>query len=160
MRSLGWGGGLAAALVLGFIAGLVAVLALPRWAAAPPARATPTVLLQVLPRPTATPTPSPTPVPTATPTPSPTPLAAAGFAVGRFVQVADTGGAGLRFRAQPGLTGQVLFLGRDNEVFRIEQGPVEADGYVWWYLVAPYDATRAGWAAQAFLRPLETTPEP
>ncbi len=27
----------------------------------------------------------------------------------------------------------------------------QADGYTWWYLVAPYDSTRAGWAAADFL---------
>jgi hypothetical protein len=27
----------------------------------------------------------------------------------------------------------------------------EVDGYVWWYLVAPYDETRVGWAAADFL---------
>ncbi len=152
----GPGGWLGAALALGLLLGLAALVLLPRWAAQPPALDTPTVVLTVLPRPTVTPTarPTPSPSPTATPPPTPTPKAA--FAIGRLVQVADTGGVGLRFRAEPGLSGSVRFLGLDSEVFRIADGPVEADGHVWWYLVAPYDATRAGWAAQAFLQPVET----
>ncbi len=151
-----WGWWVGSALALGLLLGLAALLVLPRLAARPPALATPTVQVVVVPRPTATPTATVTPTPTVTPTVTPTPLAAAGFAIGRFVQVADTGGVGLRFRAEPGLSGQVLFLGLDSEVFRIEDGPAEADGYVWWYLVAPYDPTRAGWAAQDFLQPIET----
>ena len=139
-----WGWWIGSALAAGLLLGLAALLVLPRLAARPPALATPTVWVAVVPRPSATPTPTATPAPDA------------GFAVGRFVQVADTGGVGLRFRAEPGLSGKVLFLGLDSEVFRIEDGPAEADGYVWWYLVAPYDPTRAGWAAQDFLQPIET----
>jgi len=33
----------------------------------------------------------------------------------------------------------------------VRDGPQEADGYTWWYLVAPYDENRAGWAASEFL---------
>jgi hypothetical protein len=57
----------------------------------------------------------------------------------------------LRIRSDPGLTGEPVFLGFDSEVFIVEDGPREVDGYVWWYLVAPYDDTRAGWAAADFL---------
>ena len=39
----------------------------------------------------------------------------------------------------------------DAEVFMVRDGPQTADGYTWWYLVAPYDETRAGWAAADFL---------
>ena len=42
------------------------------------------------------------------------------------------------------------FLAYDSEVFVIQDGPREVDGYVWWYLVAPYDETRVGWAAADF----------
>ncbi len=141
-------------LLVGLAVGLLAVVLLPRFAARPPALATPTIVLTVLPLPTATPTATPLPTSTPTPTVTPTPEAASGFAVGRFVQVVDTGGVGLRLRAEPGLTGRVLFLALDSEVFRIADGPVTADGYVWWYLVAPYDDSRAGWAAQEFLQPI------
>ena len=97
------------------------------------------------------PTVTPNVTPTATvdpfaPTPTPT-----GLAVGSYAQITGTGGEGLRIRSQPGLTGESVFLGLDEEVFLVQDGPREADGYVWWYLVAPYDETRKGWAAADYL---------
>ena len=80
--------------------------------------------------------------------PSPTPT---GLAVGNYAQITGTEGQGLRIRATPGLDGEFVFLGYDSEVFIIKDGPQTLDGYVWWYLVAPYDDTRAGWAAADFL---------
>ena len=101
----------------------------------------------VIPASTSTSSAPPTPTvdpfaPTAVPT---------GIAPGNYVQITGTNGEGLRIRSQPGLTGEPVFLGYDSEVFIIQDGPREADGYVWWYLVAPYDETRAGWAAADFL---------
>lgn len=99
--------------------------------------------------------PAPTATPNATPTatidpfaPSPTPT---GLAVGGYAQISGTGGDGLRIRSAPGLSGEPVFLGLDSEVFLVKDGPREADGYVWWYIVAPYDEARAGWAAADFL---------
>lgn len=99
--------------------------------------------------------------PTSTPQigPSPTPDAAAGtatpvpgqIAINTYVQITGTDGDGLRLRAVPGLEGEALFLGFDSELFQIIDGPQEVDGYTWWYLLAPYDETRAGWAAADFL---------
>jgi len=43
----------------------------------------------------------------------------------------------------------------DDEVFLVVGGPVEADGYTWWQLRAPYDQTRTGWSAQDFLDLIE-----
>ncbi|MCC6500442.1 MAG: SH3 domain-containing protein [Anaerolineales bacterium] len=80
------------------------------------------------------------------PTPVPT-----GIAIGNYVQITGTDGEGLRIRSEPGLDGNPDFLGFDSEVFIVREGPVALDGYVWWYLVAPYDETRAGWAAADFL---------
>ena len=80
--------------------------------------------------------------------PSPTPT---GLVPGNYVQISGTEGQGLRIRAAPGLDGEFVFLGFDAEVFVVRDGPREVDGYVWWYLVAPYDETRAGWAAADFL---------
>jgi hypothetical protein len=73
------------------------------------------------------------------------------IAVGAYVQVTGTGGAGLRFREKPGLEAPVLMLGAEAEVFRVEEGPQEADGYVWWNLVGPYDPARHGWAVANYL---------
>jgi len=80
------------------------------------------------------------------PTPAPT-----GIALDNYVQITGTAGQGLRIRSEPGLNGESVFLGYDSEVFIIQDGPREADGFVWWYLVAPYDETRVGWAASDFL---------
>ena len=80
--------------------------------------------------------------------PSPTPT---GLAVGNYAQISGTEGQGLRIRAKPGLDGEFVFLGYDSEVFIIKDGPQTVDGYTWWYLAAPYDETRAGWAAADFL---------
>jgi len=80
--------------------------------------------------------------PTATPT---------GIVLGNYVQISGTDGEGLRIRSQPGLGGEPQFLGFDSEVFIVKDGPREVDGFVWWYLVAPYDDARAGWAAADFL---------
>ena len=33
-------------------------------------------------------------------------------------------------------------------MFLVEDGPQEVDGYIWWFLQAPYDETRNGWAAR------------
>jgi hypothetical protein len=101
----------------------------------------------VIPAPTGTSGAPPTPTidPFASPT-SPT-----GIAIGNYVQITGTEGQGLRIRAEPGLGGEFQFLAYDSEVFVVQDGPREVDGYVWWYLVAPYDETRVGWAAADFL---------
>jgi hypothetical protein len=97
-----------------------------------------------------------TPVATAEPTLSspyiPTATAQAGvITLGTYVQITGTEGLGLRMRADPGLNGRFLFLSYDSEVFKVADGPREVDGHTWWYLVATYDETRAGWAAADYL---------
>ena len=99
--------------------------------------------------------PAPTGTSGAPPTPTIDPFATAtspaGIAIGNYVQITGTEGQGLRIRAEPGLGGEFQFLAYDAEVFVVQDGPREVDGYVWWYLVAPYDETRVGWAAADFL---------
>jgi hypothetical protein len=105
--------------------------------------------LTLIPAPTHTPnvTPVPTPDPNlVTPTPDPNSIS-----VGGYVQISGTEGEGLRIRSAPGLTGETVFFGGESEVFIVRDGSQVADGYTWWYLVAPYDETRAGWAAADFL---------
>lgn len=106
--------------------------------------------LTVIPAPSSTPnvTPTFTPDPLIVGTPT---LAPDEIGVGGYVQITGTEGEGLRLRADPGLNGTPVFLGFDEEVFQVREGPQEADGYTWWYLIAPYDETRAGWAAADFL---------
>ena len=71
--------------------------------------------------------------------------------VGTFVKVVGTGGDGLRLRDEPGLDGKVRLLGDETEVFIVNEGPLDTDGYIWWYLVGSYDETRQGWAVADFL---------
>lgn len=103
--------------------------------------------ITVIPAPTGTSSAPPTPtIDPFAPTPAPT-----GIAIGNYVQITGTEGEGLRIRSEPGLNGNPVFLGFDSEVFIVRDGPREVDGYVWWYLTAPYDETRVGWAASDFL---------
>ncbi len=107
--------------------------------------------LTLIPAPTSTPLASPTPLPA---TPDAETALPALIEIGGYVQINGTGGVGLRLRAQPGLKGELLFLGEEAEVFQVRDGPRQADGYIWWYLVAPYDERRAGWAAADYLIPI------
>ncbi len=106
--------------------------------------------LTLIPAPTSTPlatlTPTLDPLQLGTPT-----LPADVIVVGGYVQITGTDGDGLRLRSAPGLASELLFLGEDAEVFQVRDGPQEANGYTWWYIVAPYDESRAGWAAANFL---------
>ena len=115
----------------------------------------PTAVLTVIALPTLTPT-VPTTTPAATLTPStvpPTALPAGGgdITLESYVQIAGTGGDGLRLRTEPGLESEVRMLGFEAEVFQVRDGPREADDYLWWYLVAPIDESRSGWAVANFL---------
>ena len=98
--------------------------------------------------------PTPTPLPP-TPLPSPTP-GPGQFALGVYVQITGTGGVGLNMRSDAGKAAPILFLGYDTEVYQITKGPKQADGDTWWYLTAPYDQTRSGWADQRYLSVLPT----
>jgi hypothetical protein len=93
-----------------------------------------------------------TPSPTLAPTPAGTATVPAGqIGVGGYVQITGTQGAGLRIRSAPGQNGDTAFIGEEAETFQVKDGPQQADGYTWWYIVAPYDNQRAGWAAADFL---------
>ncbi len=96
----------------------------------------------------ATPTASPAPTPTAGGTPS---VPAGQVGIGGYVQITGTEGAGLRIRSAAGLNSDTVFRGDVAETFKVKDGPQQADGHTWWYIVAPYDETRAGWAAADFL---------
>jgi hypothetical protein len=110
-------------------------------------------IMTVIPAPTATPVPpTPTPVPEITPgLPTPPPPPEGMLGEGAYVQVSGTGTDGLRLRQDPGLSGRVLLLALEAEVFVIEGGPQQSDNYTWWYLVAPYDESRRGWAVANYL---------
>lgn len=122
------------------------------WFLPPAASEPPQAALTWIPGPSNTPQPpTATQVPTSTATATFTPLQAGELGMGSFVQIVGTEGVGLNIRSAPGLNGEVQFLGYDAEVFEVRDGPVEADGLTWWYLVTPVDASRAGWAAASYL---------
>jgi hypothetical protein len=130
------------------------------WSTRPeqPVEADGTAIIAVIPAPSPTLSPVPTPAITQTPTqdipPSPIPGT---IGVGAFVQIAGTGGDGLRLRTGPGLENEVGFLGLESEVFSVVDGPEESDGYTWWLLEAPYDEgqKRRGWAVSNYLQSIQ-----
>jgi hypothetical protein len=112
-----------------------------------------TAAITVIAMPTSTPVPpTPTQTPPVTPTttglPPPPPQ---NISIDAYVQVRGTGGDGLRLRTEPGLNSDVRMLGLEDEVFLVQDGPQEVDGYTWWYLVGPFDETRRGWAVSNFM---------
>ena len=121
----------------------------------------PTAVLTIVTAPTSTPQ---IPVTTSTPptsTVANSDVTVGGIAVGMYVQITNTGGDGLRLRRNAGTNGDILFLGYDSEVFKVVDGPELVDGYSWWFLTAPYDDSRSGWAASNFLGVVELeTPQP
>ncbi|MFQ5923946.1 MAG: hypothetical protein ACE5M4_13975 [Anaerolineales bacterium] len=117
-------------------------------------------VLTVIPLPTAT-TPvilAPTAPQLPTLTHTPPPDAPKQFTAGELVEVFGTEGEGLRIRENPSLAADVRMLGLESEVFEVIEGPMEADGYTWWRLAHPFDPSKQGWAADPFLRSLESTP--
>jgi hypothetical protein len=101
----------------------------------------------MIPAPTHTPNVTAIPVdPNATPT-----LAPNTIGLTAYVQISGTEGEGVRVHSAPGLSSDTVFFAGESEVFVVRDGPQTVDGYTWWYLVAPYDNTRAGWAAANFL---------
>lgn len=92
-----------------------------------------------------------TPEPTLVATPAGTGTPVGQIGIGTFVQIKGTEGAGLRIRREASQAGDTVFLGEEAETFQVKDGPRQADGYTWWYLVAPYDENRAGWAAADYL---------
>jgi hypothetical protein len=142
----------------GAAAGLVAIIGLlglgaaTRGARAAQQIATPAVVR--IPRPSPTVTPPPTASPTETTTAAPV-EAGGPISVGDLIEVFGTSGDGVRLRSAPNLDGAILGLGMDSDVFQVEDGPVESEGHVWWYLVNPYDSARQGWAVGEYLRSLQ-----
>ena len=155
MKNILTGKVLVAAVVIACVLSCVSlVYILLRRPAAPAPDLTPaSAALTVIPAPTSTPHPLP---PTQTPLPlaqMSSPTAAPGqIAIGVYVQP-TTGGDGLRIHTEPSLGADLAFPkpAFDSEVFLVTKGPVQADGYTWWYLTASYDASRAGWAVQDYL---------
>ena len=68
---------------------------------------------------------------------------------GALAVITGTAGAGLRLRALATTDADVLAMGREGTVVTVLEGPVEADGYVWWKVRTP-DGDE-GWAAANWL---------
>jgi hypothetical protein len=118
----------------------------------------PTPILTIIPGPSVTPQPTETAVALqATATPTIPAGSGEGIRVGALVEVFGTSGEGLRLRSEPDLQASILVLGVDTEVFQVEDGPVESDGFQWWYLVNPYDTAKQGWAVSTYLHALSSS---
>lgn len=76
------------------------------------------------------------------------------YSIGEMVEIYGTEGDGLRLRNAPGLDTTINVLALENEVFEVRGGPEEEDGYVWWFLINPYDNSIQGWSVGNFLRRL------
>ena len=74
------------------------------------------------------------------------------YSEGDLVEVYGTEEQGLSLRNTPGLSSVVGEYGLESEVFEVQGGPIDIDGYTWWYLVNPYDNTKQGWGVGRYLR--------
>jgi len=104
---------------------------------------------------TATPEPTHPPAPTPSITPIPTPTASPEIAIGRYVRVSGTEGAGVSLRQEPDVNSPRLGVGYEGEVFIVLDGPRPMGGYVWWLVRDPEDEARQGWAVGNYLVPIE-----
>jgi hypothetical protein len=112
-----------------------------------------TAILSVIELPTITPT-----LPFIAPTPTqesniqtPEPIPGGVIKLGDYVQVTGTGGDGLRIHDTAGVASKVHYVALDNEVFIVFEGPVDADGYVWWNLKDPFSDAAIGWGVGNYL---------
>lgn len=71
--------------------------------------------------------------------------------LGSTVMVTGTEGAGLALRQGPGVSYSWMAIGNEGELFLVQDGPRENDGYVWWFIADPQNPDRVGWAAGDFL---------
>jgi hypothetical protein len=146
------GGGITGLVVLAtFIFGLP-LLADSQPAAVPAPIVTVVEFASATPIPTATEEPTPVTEPTATAT---SPPAQGGFQIGQLVQIQGTEGDGLRLREAASLNSSIRMVAVESEVFEVNDGPVEQDGYLWWFLINPYDSSKRGWGVSNYLRSAE-----
>lgn len=85
---------------------------------------------------------------------TPTPQATVpGITVGDYVEVEDTEGVGLRLRAGPGVSHEMIRIVEDGSILRVVGGPRTADGFTWWHL--DYHGS-LGWCADEWLKRVDT----
>lgn len=136
---------------LGVFAVLVAFLSASKANSITPIPAT--AIFHTIEVPTQTPI-APVPTPTLIPTPSSSqavPPPSGDIAIGNYVQVSGTGGDGLRLHKEAGVSSAVNYIAIEAEVFLVKDGPVNADGYIWWLLQDPYTENAAGWGVGNYL---------
>jgi hypothetical protein len=80
-------------------------------------------------------------------TPTPSDL----IAVGNYVKVSGTGGDGLRLHNDASVSSKVNYVAIDAELFIVMDGPIQADGYIWWELKEPYSDEAIGWGVANYL---------
>jgi hypothetical protein len=114
--------------------------------------------MTIIPHNTSTPTPAmdQSITETVTPEDSPEPGEVIYYSIGELVEIYGTEGDGLRLRNAPGLDSTINILALENEVFEVRGGPEEVDGYMWWFLINPYDNSIQGWSVGNFIRRLGT----
>jgi hypothetical protein len=140
---------------LGIFAILVAIL----WSAKAKtnAQSPATAILKVIDAPTQTPyglLPTSTLTPTIVPMSSqeaPTPSGSGLIAIGNYVQVSGTQGEGLRLHNNAGVSSKVNYVALEAEFFLVKDGPIDADGYIWWELEDPYTNNAVGWGVSNYL---------
>jgi hypothetical protein len=74
------------------------------------------------------------------------------IAIGNTITIVGTGGDGLAVRQGPGRDYQHIFVANEGDQFEVQDGPREADGYTWWYIVDTQNADRFGWAVADFMQ--------
>jgi hypothetical protein len=89
------------------------------------------------------------------PTDSPTIGPSIPIVLGSTIMISGTGGDGLSVRQGPGVDYAYLFVAKDGDQFLVQDGPREANGYTWWYIVDPKDPNRFGWAVETFMRVIQ-----
>jgi hypothetical protein len=105
--------------------------------------------------PTVLPTPAASPTPLPTETLEPTPTVSPDIAIGRYVQVTDTGGYGLSLRSGPGQNYTRMDIALEGEVFVVVDGPTPSGGSEWWKIRDPENEQREWWGVGNFLEPVE-----
>jgi hypothetical protein len=80
---------------------------------------------------------------------TPTPMR---ILIGATVSVDNVGRNMLNVRSRPGTIGsEVVFRAAERRLFTVVDGPQQADGFTWWRIENPADASQNGWAASNYL---------
>ena len=106
-------------------------------------------------------TPTAVPVPVASPSPplpeasELTPTVSPEIAVGQYVRVTGTGGAGLNLRSGPGTNYPREDIALEGDLFIVTDGPTVSGGSEWWMIQDLEDEGQTWWAVANFLEPVE-----